>query len=277
MTAEGRAIYNEFDLGEDDDDRGSQDYVLPYFLLASDYEFVNISSELIELPAVIEYVVSMHILEDRSTSTAQSLRAVKEAITSPVRFIAGAWQNQLQLYQNQFHRWHSYDLARSPGEYIFLSQYSNRILPNLLMTLLSSFEAAHATTIEVSDALYRSHEAPERTLQQVQDQLDRPTPRKSPWADALGPLYTSTGLAAVLNMPVEQLKQSVELGALCAIPTEDGETLFPVAQVTKDGHILRGLQWIILELRDLIESIHPCRLAQYATRNVKWPDAVAGA
>jgi hypothetical protein len=77
---------------------------------------------------------------------------------------------------------------------------------------------------------------------------------KSPWADAIGPLYTVAAAAEETGLTLEAMKQSIELGAVLAITASEGESLLPIVQFGNDGRPVAGLGWVLTALSsDIID------------------------
>jgi hypothetical protein len=67
----------------------------------------------------------------------------------------------------------------------------------------------------------------------------------SPWADAIGPVYTDVGMADALGISTAAVSEATDLEALLAIVLDDtGDRVYPVAQVL-EGAVVGSLSWIL--------------------------------
>jgi hypothetical protein len=207
-----------------------------------DYEIGSVFTGLEQLPAFIEYIVSIHILEDRSTTAAESLRAARE-VWSKFRS-----SRELPVKSRR-------EFGRL-GAVVYVSHDSTHPV-GLLVRAISppalTISGAVGATLELQDAIFRYEDLSPQQTQQAREALERPRPSKSPWADAVGPLYTSGGIAAALDISLDQADELSRLGALMSLTTSDGQTLYPVAQIGRTGQVVRGLQWILRELDGIVD------------------------
>jgi hypothetical protein len=91
-------------------------------------------------------------------------------------------------------------------------------------------------------------ETPGATPEALAREMVRKQARKSPWAAAIGPLYSIDAVSAELAMDRKSVKVAEESGALLAIQSQEGDLLFPVAQFDDEGRPLSGVRWIISQL-----------------------------
>ncbi len=73
-------------------------------------------------------------------------------------------------------------------------------------------------------------------------------PEKSPWADAIGPLYTVEAAAVETGMTVTGVQDAIDARALLAIESAEGQRLLPVVQFDMEGRPVPGLRWILSRL-----------------------------
>ena len=77
---------------------------------------------------------------------------------------------------------------------------------------------------------------------------------KSPWAEAVGPLYTESGFAALLDWPIHEVELAAARGQILFLVSEEGQRLFPAAQVAENGRVASGLPWVLRKLSaDLVD------------------------
>lgn len=70
----------------------------------------------------------------------------------------------------------------------------------------------------------------------------------SPWAQVIGPCYTSAGIARVLGCTEREVADAVDSLRLLAVTTSDGVTLYPAFQVW-GGRVVEGLAEVLQVLR----------------------------
>jgi hypothetical protein len=75
----------------------------------------------------------------------------------------------------------------------------------------------------------------------------------SPWADAIGPLYSLEAIAAALDIPSSQVNELTNSRALFSLDSSEGNSLFPVAQITREGDVVKGLSWILRQLDPIFD------------------------
>lgn len=75
-------------------------------------------------------------------------------------------------------------------------------------------------------------------------------PTASPWAEAIGPLHSLTGMSAALGLKQEALQALCERNSVFAITSTEGDLIFPVGQIRPDGKLVPGLTWILNQLTD---------------------------
>ena len=91
---------------------------------------------------------------------------------------------------------------------------------------------------------------PERNLRRA---LDSSAVAKSDWADAVGLLYTESSFAALLDWPSREVEDAGRRNQLMFLVSEEGDRLYPAAQVNK-GRVVPGLPWVLNELStDLVD------------------------
>ena len=173
-------------------------------------------------------------------------------VVEPAGFELGAdWQDQIASYMNMhfafdrvvrrsLDRHAPFDtsglkiLTEAPGALAVRKPFTARFIDWISQILLSAPE-----------------DEPERVARGA---LSDRSIEKSPWADAVGPLYTETGFAALLDWPIKEVELAAERGQILFLLSEEGKRLFPAAQVAENGQIASGLPWILRELSaDLVD------------------------
>lgn len=76
------------------------------------------------------------------------------------------------------------------------------------------------------------------------------TPTESPWAEAIGPLHSLTGMSAALALKQDALQALCDRNSVFAITSTEGDLIFPVGQIRPDGKLVSGLTWILNQLTD---------------------------
>ncbi len=74
------------------------------------------------------------------------------------------------------------------------------------------------------------------------------SPDLSPWAEAIGPLYTSQAVSVETGLSEDAVLKAAKAGALISIRSDEGEELFPVAQFDDSGVAVPGLKWITSQI-----------------------------
>jgi hypothetical protein len=202
------------------------------------------------LSVLIERVVSVQILEMRSTSTQESLRAIRELrgelVITPALHIL---PSELVEAQTVYHSL----IASERRRPIFVSHA--RVVEDV---------GEHSAPPWVGFLGPLANElagAPEETWRERSLAYLGGAEEKSPWADAIGLLYSSLGIAAALGLPEAEISNAVEDGLLLVVESSAGERLFPAAQVRRDSRVVRGLQWILGQLDE--EAIDRYTLAAW--------------
>ncbi len=191
-------------------------------------------------PDDLGQLVSSHILEMPETSTQENLRALDEIRTDFIFYVAnarkvGGFESQsVQLTPR------IYDLQPLVDSSLPTMWSSNRI--QALGSFLNSIVAV-------------IHEAPEAHWRNEALKHLSLADEESPWAEALGLLYSLPGMSAVMGVPADELVQAVEKRILLGLRSSEGDLLFPAAQLRRDGKLVRGLQWILANLaEDIVDS-----------------------
>jgi hypothetical protein len=89
----------------------------------------------------------------------------------------------------------------------------------------------------------------------------------TPWADIIGPCYTSAGIQRVLSISRSQLSRASRGLQILRLPTDDGPFLYPAFQIA-DYALIPGLDQVLAILRTGIDD--PWTWAQWL--NTKLPD-----
>lgn len=70
----------------------------------------------------------------------------------------------------------------------------------------------------------------------------------NPWAEIIGPCYTTTSLARTLGWTEAKVTEAGETLRLLALETVDGVTLYPAFQL-HDGQVVEGLSEVLAVLQ----------------------------
>ena len=70
-------------------------------------------------------------------------------------------------------------------------------------------------------------------------------PRRSPWDEAVGPFYDTSGAATVLGISRQALKLRRDRHQLVALRTADGAFVYPTWQFGEDRRVLAGLAAVL--------------------------------
>lgn len=81
-------------------------------------------------------------------------------------------------------------------------------------------------------------------------------PRRSPWPDQIGPVYTTEGLAEVLGLEPTEVELMRIKRLVLALHTEEGDWLYPAAQLSSAPDVIAGLG-------DLISLFEPGSIDDY--------------
>lgn len=134
------------------------------------------------------------------------------------------------------------------------------VLLSQLATSLSQLEAAeHLTSMArarlgrgddqtvdrpLPVRLHKGH--PELRVTRPSPIEDDPVP-KSPWAKAIGFVYTTQGIAGALSWDLADVLGADQQQLILSVETADGNRFYPTRQV-KTGRLVNGLSWIIAQL-----------------------------
>lgn len=85
----------------------------------------------------------------------------------------------------------------------------------------------------------------------------------NPWAEIIGPCYTTASMARALESTEEEVTVVGEPLNLLALETDDGVTLYPSFQLN-DGHVVEGLADVLRVFKSGVDS--PWTWAQWLNR-----------
>lgn len=205
----------------------------------ADFELLTIQDASEQVRVFVEWVVSIHILDDRRTS-----------IQSSVRALGGIVGIELG-HRLPYPLLHDLLPSASWPKLLPLVDLPSRHYEDLL-------EATHDRNLKAAREYLEPYAeqlstTPAETWDAQRSSGFEPT-EKSPWADAIGPLLTTRALMAALRMPQEQLDELVRLNLVLSIRDSDSQLLFPAAQLHRRGTIVCGLSWILGRLsEDLVD------------------------
>jgi hypothetical protein len=89
------------------------------------------------------------------------------------------------------------------------------------------------------------------------DQKYEPGGELSPWAEAIGPVFSKRGIANALGWTEGQLDAAEERKELISLPTANGERFYPTPQV-KEQKIIVGLDWVVSQLDKIMNRYDQC-------------------
>lgn len=87
----------------------------------------------------------------------------------------------------------------------------------------------------------------------IQDIVDRLGVTKSPWADIVGPCYTSGSLQRELGVERGAVSRAVKEFRALRLPTADGRNLYPAFQV-RNRQLVPGLKEVLTVLQSGIDD-----------------------
>jgi hypothetical protein len=191
------------------------------------------------LSVLIERVVSVHILEMRSTTAHESLRALRELrpelVIIPTLHVAPDEFAEAQSVHYSL-------LGRQRPRPVFVPGWKarDRTVP----------APGSALTKFLNPLAHELEGEPEETWPKKALAHFGAAEEKSQWADKIGLLYSLAGTAAALGISRVQLRQAADTRLLLALESSEGELLFPAGQLRQDGKISRGIHWILGQLDD---------------------------
>ncbi len=197
-------------------------------------ETITVSGE--TLPVLFEWVVRAQILEMRSTTAKESRRALRELPTKFRITTRDVVVDERSEEQSVYH----YVTGLQPPPFRFVSSGGRRERE------LPPHDEALA---EFLGPLARElGNEPEANWRGTTFKYLETMEEKSPWADAVGLLYSRAGIGAALGIPDSQLSSAIKQRLLLTLETIDGQLLFPASQVRRDGKLVRGLPWVLSQL-----------------------------
>jgi len=189
-----------------------------------------------QLKVILEQSLVVHVLEtDETRSVAEDLAAYRKLL----RFCIDRSASTFEKYHVSL-RFPESHLVATYDPIVEIGQVGSMTLSDVVELAKPTF---YFDAIESPSGLRT-----EPTLQ-IENGYRRSSTEKSRWATAIGPLYTTGGIAAALDWSEEAVKSADECGALLSIPTSEGNNLYPIAQIRPElSEAVRGLQWVLAQL-----------------------------